>query len=249
MAYSFGVGTKMSLLLAAPAIGIVLLQALPFKRAINAALLMGQIQFTLALPFLLTNGRGYLARSFDLGRVFLFKWTTNWRFIGEETFLSREFAGTLLVTNVLLLAIFVRKRWLRPSGLSISAFISTIFKPLALSKQQQISTNVTPDWILKTILTSMAIGMLCARSLHYQFYAYIAWSTPFLLHASGLHPVATYAVWAAQEWAWNVYPSTNISSMAVVGCVALQVLGVWVGSRDDFMKARPRVEQEQEHLD
>ena len=34
----------MSVLLAAPAVGIVLLQALPLKRAMNAAFLMAQIQ-------------------------------------------------------------------------------------------------------------------------------------------------------------------------------------------------------------
>lgn len=44
VAYSFGVGIKMSILLAAPAVGIILLQALPFKRAMNAAFLMAQIQ-------------------------------------------------------------------------------------------------------------------------------------------------------------------------------------------------------------
>ena len=42
----------MSILLAAPAVGLVLLQALPFKRAMNAAFLMAQVQvdsfFTMA---------------------------------------------------------------------------------------------------------------------------------------------------------------------------------------------------------
>ena len=80
----------------------------------------------------------------------------------------------------------------------------------------------------------MAIGMLCARSLHYQFYAYIALSTPFLLWEAGLHPILVYAVWAAQEWAWNVYPSTDTSSMVVVGCLAIQVFGVWWGTGKEF---------------
>ncbi len=44
VAYSFGVGIKMSVLLGAPAVGVILLQALPFKRAMNAAFLMAQIQ-------------------------------------------------------------------------------------------------------------------------------------------------------------------------------------------------------------
>ena len=47
-AYSFGVAIKMSLLLAAPGVGIILLQALPFRRAANAAFLMAQVQVWLA---------------------------------------------------------------------------------------------------------------------------------------------------------------------------------------------------------
>lgn len=86
VAYSFGLGIKMSLLLAVPAIGIILLQVLPFKRAMNAAFLMAQLQFTLAVPFLPANAKGYLGRSFQLDRVFLFKWTVNWRFIGKKFF-------------------------------------------------------------------------------------------------------------------------------------------------------------------
>lgn len=44
VAYSWGVATKMTLLLAAPAIGIILLQALPLRRSMNAAFLMAQVQ-------------------------------------------------------------------------------------------------------------------------------------------------------------------------------------------------------------
>jgi alpha-1,3-mannosyltransferase len=76
--------------------------------------------------------------------------------------------------------------------------------------------------------------MLCARSLHYQFYAYIAWATPFLLWRAGFHPIVQYALWAAQEWAWNVYPSTPASSATVVGVLAVTVAGVWWGTRNEF---------------
>lgn len=243
----------MSILLAAPAVGIILLQALPFKRAMNAALLMAQIQvgpfllwcipsdtadavqqITLAFPFLPANAKGYLARSFELTRQFFFKWTVNWRFVGEQNFLSRKFAMALIGVHLVLLAIFVLTRWTRPSGLSIPALINTAIKSLPPKAQQSISLNVSPSFIMTSILTSMAIGMLCARSLHYQFYAYIAWSTPFLLWKAGLHPVLTYAVWGTQEWGWNVYPSTNISSIVVVGCLVVQVFSVWWGTRNDL---------------
>jgi len=248
VAFSFGVGIKMSLLLGAPAIGIILVQVLPFKRAANALFLMAQVQFTLAVPFL-SNARGYLARSFELSRVFLYKWTVNWRFVGETRFLSREFATALIILHLTLLATFVWTRWSRPSGLSIPALVSTALNPLPTEIQQRIYLDTTPSFIMTAILTSMAIGMLCARSLHYQFYAYIAWSTPFQLWKSGLHPVLIYAVWAAQEWAWNVYPSTDTSSKVVVGCLAVQVMAIWQGTRDDYKDKLPPEDVEHDNND
>lgn len=47
--YSLGVGIKMTLLLAAPAIGVILLQVLPLRRALNAAFLMAQLQVITSL--------------------------------------------------------------------------------------------------------------------------------------------------------------------------------------------------------
>ena len=187
----------------------------------------------MALPFLPAGAKGYIARAFQFTRQFLFKWTVNWRFVGETTFLSREFALALAVSNLSCIMLFLSSHWTRPSGLSIKEMIETVFRPLPPLVQQQISLRVTPDFILTTILSSMAIGLLCARSLHYQFYAYIAWSSPFLLWKTGLHPILLYGVWAAQEWAWNVYPSTNVSSMVVAGCLAIQVFGVWWSTRDE----------------
>lgn len=238
----------MSLLLAAPAVGIILLQVLPFRRAMNAAFLMAQLQFTLAFPFLPVNARGYIGRSFQLDRQFFFKWTVNWRFVGEETFLSREFAVALLIGNLALLNIFGLTRWTRPSGLSAPALAKTAFRPLPPFVQQRMALNINPAFVLTSILSSMIIGMLCARSLHYQFYSYIAWSTPFLLWKAGLHPILIYLVWAAQEWAWNVYPSTKMSSMVVVACLAMQVVGVWWGTRQDFADVKGPGDVEKEDV-
>ncbi|MCJ1423131.1 dolichyl-P-Man:Man(5)GlcNAc(2)-PP-dolichol alpha-1,3-mannosyltransferase [Sticta canariensis] len=232
--YSWAVGTKMSVLLAAPAVFSILLLSLPLRRALNAAFLMVQVQFTIAFPFLPVNGYGYIGRAFEFTRQFLFKWTVNWRFVGAETFLSREFSLVLAISNLSILLLFFVTRWIRPTGLSLPALLSTIFKPLSSQAQQHMSLRITPSFILTTVLSSLSIGMLCARSLHYQFFAYIAWSTPFLLWRSGMHPSLIYTIWAAQEWAWNVYPSTKISSVVVVGCLSIQVFGIWWGTRKDF---------------
>ena len=157
--------------------------------------------------------------------------------MGEETFLSSTFSQRLSLAHVALLGIFVLTRWTRPSGLSVPDLFRRIFRPIPARLEHMISLRVTASFTMTTILSSTAIGMLCARSLHYQFYAYIAWATPFLLWRSGLHPLLIYSVWGVQEWAWNVYPSTNVSSITVVTCLALQVFGVWWGTRNDFVDA------------
>lgn len=53
-----------------------------------------------------------------------------------------------------------------------------------------------------------------------------------------MHPLLIYTVWAAQEWAWNVYPSTESSSIIVVGSLGLQVLGAWWGTRGEFANVK-----------
>ncbi|TKA72007.1 hypothetical protein B0A49_04153 [Cryomyces minteri] len=233
IAYSWGLGVKMSLLLALPAVGVVLLQAIGANRALKQALLIGQLQVVIAWPFLSINARSYFSRAFEFTRQFLFKWTVNWRFVGEDVFLSKSFSITLLAAHAILLALFASTRWLEPSKRSIPEVVRMIFDPPAAQAQQELSRRVTPRFVITTILTANAAGMLCARSLHYQFYSLIAWATPFLLWRAGFHPVLQYALWAMQEWAWNVYPSTDSSSKIVVGVLAVTVAGIWVGMRND----------------
>lgn len=96
--------------------------------------------------------------------------------------------------------------------------------------EEQVSERVTPLLVMDAMLGSIAIGLLCARSLHYQFYAYIAWSTPYLLWRSGLGPVWVVVNWALQEIAWLTYPSTNSSSSIAVIQLFLAVASVWWGS-------------------
>lgn len=45
-----------------------------------------------------------------------------------------------------------------------------------------------------------------------------------------MHPIFIYAICIIQEYGWNVYPSTDESSMIVVGCLAMTVFAVWLGT-------------------
>ncbi|KAF2451712.1 glycosyltransferase family 58 protein [Karstenula rhodostoma CBS 690.94] len=229
--YTTGLNVKMSLLLPLPAMGIIFLQALGSAEAITQAMIVVQVSVAYGYPFR-KRAPSYFARAFELTRQFLYKWTVNWRFVPESTFLSRPFALSLLAAHVGLLYWFARTLWMKPSKRGPRAFLRMILDEPR--DQDQIARKITPNFIMTAMLSAVAIGMLCARSLHYQFYAYLAWTTPFLLWKAGFHPVVQYALWGAQEWAWNVYPSTPLSSATVVGVLATTIVGVWWGTRSEL---------------
>jgi alpha-1,3-mannosyltransferase len=242
--YTLGLGVKMSLLLVLPAVGVVLLLGAGFATSLRLAAVMGLVQVLIAVPFLANNPCGYLGRAFELSRQFFFKWTVNWRFVGEDVFLSRGFSLALLGLQVAVLAVFVTTRWLKPARKSLSQLVIPMVlgkSPFAEQEQRAVSRDVTPRFIMTAILSANAVGLLFARSLHYQFYAYLAWATPFLLWRSGAHPVLQYVLWTAQEWAWNVYPSTPASSGVVVGVLATTVALVWWGGREEWEHRRVAV--------
>ncbi|KAJ9138210.1 Dol-P-Man [Pleurostoma richardsiae] len=242
LAYSYGVSVKMSLLLVLPAVAVILFFGSGTRAAIKQAAWMAQLQVYVAIPFLVHYPWEYLSRAFEFSRQFLFKWTVNWRFVGEEVFLSKEFAVTLLVLHASVLLAFVVTRWIKLSGKSLGELVAPLLRfqePFSQSEQLAVSAKVTPQYVMTTMLSANVIGLLLARSLHYQFYSYLAWSTPFLLWRSGVHPGIQYILFFSQEWAWNVFPSTPVSSAVVVGNLALTVLLVWLGTVKEPEDANP----------
>lgn len=235
MAYTWGLGIKMSLLLVLPAVGVVLFLGRGFSGSLRLAWLMAQVQFALGVPFLMTNPRGYLSRAFELSRQFKFEWTVNWRMLGEDLFLSKSFALLLLGFHATVLLIFITARWLQPADRPLSIIISALLRgrsPFSQLEERRISHHVTPDYVLTTILSANVIGLLFARSLHYQFYAYLAWATPYLLWRASRSPLVVFSLWAFQEWAWNVFPSTDHSSAVVVNVLIITVVVVYLGTVD-----------------
>ncbi|CAL2032420.1 unnamed protein product [Caenorhabditis brenneri] len=82
--YSVAVSIKMNVLLFAPAMFFTLILNNSYLHTLGYLALCGVIQLYIGSPFLLYDCKSYVQRSFDLGRVFMFKWTVNWRFLPEE---------------------------------------------------------------------------------------------------------------------------------------------------------------------
>ena len=100
--FSLAVSVKMNVLLYAPGLLALMLQR-PQSTYFDTVVLLSicaAIQVVLALPFLLTHPLSYLSRSFDLGRVFIYYWSVNWKFVSEGFSLCCCFAmiGTDIVT-------------------------------------------------------------------------------------------------------------------------------------------------------
>jgi len=243
--WSVAVGVKITALLALPAIGLIAIQGLGLTEAIYVGMYCIMVQLISAITFVEAGNTHYFQRAFDFGRQFEFKWTVNWRFLGEETFLDRNFQISLLVVHVSLLLAFIQYRWVRPSSTGIGNFIYKYCHTMEYRVEQGYIKKVTATYVMDTILASLAIGLLCARTLHYQFYAYLGWISPYLLWRAGFHPILVYANLAVQEWAWLVYPSTDVSSMLAVGQLVVAVASAWVGSaREPAVKEKMEEEPE-----
>lgn len=98
--YSVAVSIKMNMLLYAPGILLVYLVGTGLQETVICLSICAITQLILGYPFLSTFPVEYILRSFDIGRVFMFKWTVNFRFLPEETFVSKSLSMGLLIATV-----------------------------------------------------------------------------------------------------------------------------------------------------
>lgn len=191
--HSLALSIKMNILLYVPGLLIILLKTLGlFDSFIHLGIIF-VIQMWLGLPFIIPYPRSYFSNAFDLSRQFLYKWTVNWRFIAEDVFLSKRFALSLLVGHLSVLCLFVLRRWFANEGGLIATIKRAFNGPLRRASLELPSgdrmlfhsfwtTALTLILEIITILfTSNFIGIVFARSLHYQFYSWYAQQLPLLL--------------------------------------------------------------------
>jgi alpha-1,3-mannosyltransferase len=106
----------MSILLYLPGLLVVLFRRGGLLWTLLHSTLIGLTQVLLALPFLREDALAYLQGAFNLQRVFLYKWTVNWKFVQEETFLSSSWANSLLIGHAATLMAFAIWRWFSNDG-------------------------------------------------------------------------------------------------------------------------------------
>jgi alpha-1,3-mannosyltransferase len=172
----------------------------------------------------------YINQAFNFSRAFLYKWTVNWKFVSEETFLSPGFAKLLLVGNVAVLAVFVISRYISRDVVGksfIKLLLDIGFRTSISSRNLLVDKDAGPRLIMMILATSNLVGVLFARSLHYQFLSWYCWQLPFLLYLTGWGVCWGVVVWGAHEWCWNVYPATGVSSGILVTILGGVLVSVW----------------------
>lgn len=183
----------MSVLLYLPGLIVILFKRHGLVASMRHLLVLCFTQIVLARQFLAEDARAYLRNAFDLSRVFMYRWTVNWRFLDEQTFLSRSWAQGLLVGHVTVLVAFGLFRWCRSDGGAIAVLrkgfrhpmrpatlspVSADCKVSSLSLQRHLLTGLLD--VATVLMTSNLIGILFARSMHYQFYSWYSQQLPFL---------------------------------------------------------------------
>jgi alpha-1,3-mannosyltransferase len=162
--FSAAVSIKMSALLAAPPVALVLIQGAT-PRVFGAAVAAGvALQVGLAAPFLTTFPAAYASRAFEFSRAFFFKWSVNWAFLPEPLFLSKPFAVALMVGHLATLAWFAHARWAAADGGLPSALAAW----WASSSRKAARPALAPAHVAVTVAVGNFVGIVFARSLHYQ---------------------------------------------------------------------------------
>ncbi|KAL5033731.1 hypothetical protein BDV3_003396 [Batrachochytrium dendrobatidis] len=243
--FSLALSIKMNILLFAPGFAWVFLFNAGIMRSIMNAGLVAITQVIIAAPFIYTAPHSYVTRAFDFGRQFLHQWTVNWRFVPEEIFVSKEFALALLVMQIATLVLFSAVVWRRHIPRYYHAphkyfkfldFLSDMVNELkddvGISHQHpedEVDYPISPDDTILILFSCNLIGIVFARSLHYQFYNWYFFTLPYLLWRSGIDIRAKLAVFFLIEWAWNVYPSSHLSSGTLALCHVIIVASLVVG--------------------
>eukprot|EP00934_Nitzschia_sp_Nitz4_P004436 Nitzschia sp. Nitz4//scaffold157_size52427//32726//33925//NITZ4_006843-RA/size52427-exonerate_protein2genome-gene-0.9-mRNA-1//1//CDS//3329537464//4426//frame0 len=188
--FSLAVSLKMNVLLFAPGLLYLLIQASPY-RTIPRLAICAFTQLVLGAPFLLRHPVSYLRKAFELDRQFFHKWTVNFKFLPEDVFLSKSWAILLLVLHLGLLGIYTFRLY-------------RSHRPL------------TPVNILSTLWVTNFIGMCCARTIHYQFYCWYFPSLPFLLWLETPYPLwLRLCCLGAIEYSYLTFPATPVSSLVL----------------------------------
>ncbi|KAM1058145.1 hypothetical protein EV2_032252 [Malus domestica] len=233
------VSIKMNVLLYAPPLLLLMLKAMSIGGVISALSGAAHVQVLLGMPFIMSHPFAYISRAFNLGQVFILFWSVNFKFVPEPIFVSKAFAISLLIAHLGLLTAFAHYRWCMHEG-GLFKFLYSRLDPIKLKfaltssfplkKSFNIHSSnrvLRKEYIVTTMFVGNFIGIVCARSLHYQFYSWYFHSLPYLLWKTPFPTVLRILLFIGVEFCWNVFPSSLYSSAMLVFLHLVILVGLW----------------------
>ncbi|KAG8346998.1 putative ALG3 protein [Trypanosoma vivax] len=226
--FSISVSIKMNILLFSPGLLLVLCKSLPISKVIQCLVVCALWQLLVGLPFLLHNPASYIARSFEVGRVFTYRWSVNFKCFSEETFASPVLSVFLLLFTIVSWVILWRRRWAKRKFCRVEKPSVGAEEAPGLSYKEECDLNkeISSNIVL-TLMESNMIGVIFCRSLHYQFFLWFFHSMPMVLFATRLTPMLKIISIAAIQCGFEIYPSTSKSSsflLAGFACTWFSIL-------------------------
>ncbi|WVR06860.1 hypothetical protein IAU60_003896 [Kwoniella sp. DSM 27419] len=217
--YSLALGVKMNILLFLPGLLVLLFQYRGVLGTLEGVTIITTIQLLLPLPYFLSLSNPslshkYFTSAFDLSRQFLYEWTVNWRFLSEENFLSRQRAVSLLAAHLFFVIWCAAFNWSPEPVGNLKALV----RGFQNWSRPAADVAIFPSHHIPLVLfTANLIGILFARSLHYQFQSWYFHQLPFLLYSGRLrrYPITAAMIWLVIEYAWEFTPATPLSSLGL----------------------------------
>ncbi|CAN1137732.1 Dol-P-Man:Man(5)GlcNAc(2)-PP-Dol alpha-1,3-mannosyltransferase [Linum perenne] len=222
--FSGAVSIKMNVLLYAPPLLLLMLKAMDLRGVISALAGAALVQVSGVLLRQSSQTEHCLNVQIKLNNL-LSILSVNFKFVPESIFVSKQFAVSLLIIHLVLLAVFAHCRWCKFEG-GLLRFLRVRVFSFAAIKNSSLK-KIKEEHILTTMFVGNFIGVLFARSLHYQFYSWYFFSIPHLLWTTRFPSFVRLLLFIGVELCWNIYPSTAYSS-ALLLCLHLIILwGLW----------------------
>ncbi|GAA5915780.1 dolichyl-P-Man:Man(5)GlcNAc(2)-PP-dolichol alpha-1,3-mannosyltransferase [Sporobolomyces salmoneus] len=228
--FSLALSIKMSILLFLPALLYLLFVYHSPLALLRHTVLLLTTQILLASPFLQTRSlaEAYFAGAFDFNREFLWEWTVNWRWIGVEVFEDPAWGKVLLMLHAAGLGALAI-RWSEEEGGAIG-ILKRAWKRPSASPARGALTNTR---VVTLFFLSNLLGILCARSLHYQFYVWFYHSLVWLVWEAwdglGIEAMQKLVFISLIEYGFFTFPSTVNSSLGLVLSLLIIVVVSWYG--------------------
>lgn len=259
LCFSIAVSLKMSAILFAPGLLYVMLRCLPLNRVVLYLSVCALWQVIVGLPFLLHNPAAYVSGAFNFKHAFGQEVSINFQNINTSVFYSPIFAYSLLGCTAGSWILLWRLRWSKmsyltpmearlvrpviPDGLqrpqlasSLASYAEVGDKADALSEAEEQAVFAQ---VVLTLFESNMVGVIFAKSLHFQFFSWFFFSVPYILHYTTLPHILRIGAFALIRQSFDSPFPTPLSSTLLQIGFAVTFIGMLFFSKDAGASATP----------